>query len=502
MIESCYQCREKDLAGAFDIDREETERSIRNIAEDEKKLTDDHGGMTMERAKVERKRKSYEIDMCNGAILPKMLQFALPLMFSGILQLMFNAADVMVVGRFAGDSSLAAVGSTGQLVNLLVKFFMGLSIGGNVLASRYCGAKKDEDLRKTVHTSIALSLISGVILTVAGVFLTKPLLRMINVPEEIFDLAAVYLRIYFLGMTATMAYNFGSAILRAVGDTRRPMYYLTLAGVVNVVLNLLFVIVLDMDVAGVALATVISQCISAALVIKCLVKTEGAMKLELKAMKVDPEIFRMILGIGLPASIQGILFSIANLSIQSAVNSFGTEAVAGNSAAASIEGFILTAMNAFYQTVLSFTGQNLGAGKRERVSKVLYIGMGCTAVMGLVLGFGSVLFGEELLGLYTTGTSVITMGMYRLSIMGRTYFIGGLQETVVGALRGMGYGVLPTVVSLVGICGLRLLYLGTLFQMEEFHNLRALYFTYPISWAVTLIVLLIMYFIVRRKMKQ
>ena len=456
----------------------------------------------MERTKVERKKRSYEIDMCNGAILPKMLQFAFPLMLSGILQLMFNAADVIVVGRFAGDNALAAVGSTGQLVNLLVKSFIGLSVGGNVLASRYCGARQDEDLRRTVHTSIALSLFSGAVLTVMGLVLMKPLLRMINVPEEIFDQAAVYLRIYFVGITAMMVYNFGSALLRAVGDTKRPMYYLTISGVINVVLNLFFVIGFHMDVAGVALATTISQCVSAVLVVRCLIKAEGSLKLDMKALKVDPQIFRMILSIGIPASVQGILFSIANLSIQSSINSFGTEAVAGNSAASSIEGFILTAMNAFYQTVLSFTGQNLGAGKRDRANKVLYLGMGCTAVVGLVLGYGSVWFGEELLGLYTTGTTVITMGMYRLSVMGSTYFIGGLQETVVGALRGMGYGVLPTVVSLVGICGLRLLYLNTLFQMEEFHNLHSLYFTYPLSWGVTLVVLLVMYFIVRRKLKK
>lgn len=448
------------------------------------------------------KNKSYEIDMCSGPILPKMLTFAFPLMISGILQLVFNAADVMVVGRFAGDESLAAVGSTGQLVNLLVKFFMGFSIGGNVLASRYYGARQEDELRKTVHTSVAMSLVSGVALTVLGVCLTTPLLRMINVPEEIIGPAAVYMRLYFFGMTATMTYNFGSAILRAVGDTKRPMYYLTAAGVINVLLNLFFVIVLKMDVAGVALATVISQCVSAALVLRCLVKAEGAIKLDMKALSIDPEVFRRMIAIGIPASIQGILFSISNLSIQSAINSFGTEAVAGNSAASSIEGFVLTAMNAFYQTVLSFTSQNLGAGRHDRINKVLFVGLGCTAVTGLALGLGAVCFGEELLGLYTTGSAVITMGLYRLNIMGRTYFLGGMQEVVVGALRGMGYAVLPTVVSLIGICGLRLLYIGTLFQMEKFHNLRWLYVTYPLSWGVTLVVLLMIYFRIKRRMKE
>lgn len=448
------------------------------------------------------KSKSYEIDMCSGAILPKMLQFALPLMFSSILQLMFNAADVIVVGRFAGDNSLAAVGSTGTLVNLLTNFFMGLSIGGNVLASRYYGAKQDRELSETVHTSVLLSLISGVALTVIGLVLTKPLLRLLNVPEEIFDLAVLYLRIYFLGMTATMAYNFGSAILRAVGDTKRPMYYLSFAGVVNVILNLFFVIVLHMDVAGVALATVISQCISAALVLRCLMKTEGPMKLDLKRLRVDPQKFRMIVSIGLPASVQGILFSISNLSIQSSLNTFGATAVAGNSAAASIDGFLYASMNAFYQAVLSFTSQNMGAGRRDRINKVLFTGMGCAVAMGLILGFGATYFGETLLGFYTTSAAVVAMGLDRMQVMTKTYFLCGMQETVVGAMRGMGFSVLPMIVSLIGICGLRLIYIATLFQMEQFHNLQSLYMTYPISWTVTFVAHLTFYFLVKRGLEK
>ncbi|MBQ8813133.1 MAG: MATE family efflux transporter [Lachnospiraceae bacterium] len=445
------------------------------------------------------KSRSYEIDMYSGPVLPKMLQFAVPLMLSSVLQLMFNAADVIVVGRFAGDNSLAAVGSTGTLVNFLIKFFMGFSIGGNVLVSRYYGAKQEEELRRTVHTSVTLSLISGAALTVLGVILARPLLKMLNVPAEIFDLAVLYMRIYFLGMTATMLYNFVSAILRAVGDTKRPMYYLTFAGVVNVVLNLFFVIVLHMDVAGVALATVISQCISAVLVLRCLIKAEGPMKLELNRLGVDLHKLRMIIQIGVPASIQGILFSVSNLSIQSAVNSFGATAVAGNSAAASIEGFISSAMSAFYQAVLSFTGQNIGAGHRERVNKVLLTGLGCAMTTGLVMGFGAYYFGAELLGLYTTSAAVVAMGLSRLRIMARTYFLGGMQEAVVGSMRGMGHSILPTIVSLVGICGLRVLYIATLFQMDAFHNLQSLYITFPISWGVTLAAHLVCYFWVRRR---
>lgn len=448
------------------------------------------------------KTRSYEIDMCNGAILPKMLRFALPLMLSSMLQLMFNAADVIVVGRFAGDHSLAAVGSTGTLVNLLTNFFMGLSIGGNVLASRYYGAKQDGELHQTVHTSITLSLISGVALTVLGLVLSRPLMKLLKVPEEIFDLAALYLRIYFLGMTATMVYNFGSALLRAVGDTKRPMYYLTFSGVINVVLNLIFVIFLHMDVAGVALATIISQTISALLVLRCLMKMEGPMKLDLRQLGVNGQKFRMILSIGVPASIQGILFSISNLSIQSSLNSFGATAVAGNSAAASIDGFLYAAMNAFYQAVLSFTSQNMGAGRRDRIHRVLFTGMACSVSVGVILGIGATYFGEFLLGLYSTSDAVIAMGLERMRVMTTTYFLCGMMEAVVGAMRGMGFSVLPMIVSLVGVCGLRLIYIATFFQMEQFHNIQSLYWTYPISWSVTFAAHLTFYFLVRRGMER
>ena len=456
-------------------------------------------GRQRRRIKMGRTRsKSYEMDMCSGSILGKMLIFAIPLMFSSILQLLFNAADVIVVGRFAGDNSLAAVGATGNLVNLLVNFFIGLSIGGNVLASRYYGAKQDKDLSETVHTAILLSLISGVALTVLGLFLTKPLLRLLNVPSEIIDLSTLYLRIYFLGMTANMVYNFGSAILRAVGDTKRPLYFLSLAGVINVVLNLFFVIVLKMDVAGVALATVISQCISAVLILRCLMKNEGPMRLELSKLKVDPVKFGMIFRIGLPASVQGILFSISNLTIQSSLNSFGAIAVAGNSAAASIDGFLYASMNAFYQAVLSFTSQIMGAGRRDRLNRILFTGIACATTVGLILGNLAVSFGETLLGFYTTSAVVVAAGLQRMQVMTRTYFLCGMQEAVVGSMRGMGFSILPMIVSLIGICGLRVIYIATLFQMEQFHNLQSLYMTYPISWAVTFVAHLVFYFLVKR----
>ena len=433
----------------------------------------------------DKRKKSYEIDMCSGPILGKMLRFALPLMFSSILQLMFNAADVIVVGRFAGDNSLAAVGSTGNLVNLLTNFFMGLSIGGNVLASRFYGAKQEKDLRETVHTAVTLSAISGLAMTVIGQICARPMLILLNTPAEVLDLALLYLRIYFLGMTATMVYNFGSAILRAVGDTKRPMYFLSIAGVVNVVLNLFFVIVLKMDVAGVATATVISQCISAILIVRCLMTSDGSIRLELSGLKIEPAKFKMIFRIGVPASLQGIMFSISNVTIQSSLNSFGAVAVAGNSAAGSIDGFLYASMNAFYQAVLSFTSQNMGAGRYDRINRILYTGLGCSVSIGIILGNLAVYFGEPLLGLYSTSAVVVAAGLNRMQVMTRTYFLCGMQEAVVGVMRGMGYSILPMIVSLIGICGLRIVYIATLFQMEQFHTLQSLYLTYPISWLIT-----------------
>jgi len=444
----------------------------------------------------------HEMDMCNGPILRKMLIFALPLMFSSILQLLFNAADVIVVGRYAGDHSLAAVGSTGTLVTMLTNLFMGLSIGGNVLASRFFGAKQEKDLRETVHTAVALSLISGVLLTIVGQFVARPALEWLKTPEEVIDLAELYLRIYFIGMTAMMLYNFGAAILRAVGDTKRPMYYLALAGVINVVLNLFFVIVLRMDVAGVATATVISQCVSAVLVLRCLLKGEGAMKLELKELRVDPVKFRMILQIGIPASMQSLMFSISNLLIQSSLNSFGAIAVAGNSAAASVDGFLYVSMNAFYQATISFTGQNMGAGRYDRINRIMYTALGCSIGVSVLMGSVMLLFGEELLGLYTTSAEVVEAGMNRCRVMMTTYFLCGMQEVVVGSLRGMGYSIMPMIVSVLGICVLRIIYLTTLFRWEPLHNLMSLYLTYPISWIITFVVLVCCFIHVRKKMNE
>lgn len=363
------------------------------------------------------KSKKYEMDMCEGPLLGKMLLFSVPLMCSSLLQLLFNAVDVIVVGRFAGDTALAAVGSNTALINLLTNFFMGLSIGANVLVARYYAAKQEKDLTETVHTAMLLSVISGLILTVIGCFGAKQILTMMQSPPEVIELATLYLRIYFLGMTSTMIYNFGSAILRAIGDTQRPLYYLFAAGIINLILNLIFVIVFHMGVAGVAIATVISQTISATLIVRCMLKEEGGIRLDLKKLHIYNDKFKKIIKIGLPASFQGVVFSISNVIIQASVNGFGAITVAGNSAAANIEGFVWVAMNAFHQAAITFTSQNVGAGKIERVNKILYVAQGCVLVVGLVLGNFAVFFGKPLLGLYTTSAEVMTAGMYRLNVV-------------------------------------------------------------------------------------
>ncbi len=443
--------------------------------------------------------KKYEIDMCNGSVYGKMLLFALPLMCSSILQLLFNAADIVVVGRFAGDNALAAVGSNTALINLLTNIFVGLSVGSNVLTAQYYGAKKDNDLKQTVHTSMLLSLYCGLLLTVIGLVGAPKLLKLMQAPPEVLDLAVLYLRIYFLGMASMMVYNFGSAILRAIGDTKRPLYYLLSAGIVNVLLNLFFVIVCHLGVAGVAMATVISQTISAFLVLRCLIKEQSSIHLELKELAISKEKLRKIMQIGLPAGFQGTVFSLSNVVIQSAVNSFGNIAVAGNSAAANIEGFVYMAMNAFYQATISFTSQNYGAREYKRIYKILFAGELFVIVTGVLLGNLAVVFGETLLGIYSPSTDVVMAGMERLKIICTLYALCGVMDVLVGALRGIGYSVIPMIVSLVGACVLRLLWIATVFKIPEYHNLTIVYLSYPLTWTITLSVHAVTFWLAARK---
>ncbi len=444
----------------------------------------------------------YEIDMCSGSILPKLLQFTLPLMFSSILQLLFNAADIIVVGRFAGDNALAAVGSNTSIINLLCNLFIGLSVGANILAARQYGANDREGLRQTVHTAVLLSLLSGALLAVVGVCGAGTILRVMQSPPGVWNLAALYLRIYFAGMPATMLYNFGAALLRAVGDTRRPLYYLMLAGVVNVALNLFFVIVWSMGVAGVGLATVISQCISALLVLRCLIREKGAVHLELRQLRIFPVRLRQIMQTGLPAGMQGILFALANVVIQSTVNSFGETVVAGNAAASNIETFIYTSMNAFYQANLSFTSQNLGAGQYRRIWPILLRAEGCVIAVGAVMGNLTVLFGRQLLSIYTDSPAVMDAGMNRITIICATYALCGMMDVIVGSIRGIGYSVTPMLVSLVGACGVRLLVVATVFRLPAYHNIRTVYWAYPLSWSLTFLAHFVCFLWAMRRLKR
>ena len=434
------------------------------------------------------REKRYEMDLCSGAILPKLLRFTLPLVCSSNLQLLFNAADIIVVGRFAGDASLAAVGSNAALINLLVNLFIGLSVGANILAARYFGAGDRESLRQTVHTSILLSILSGVGLAVVGACSAGTILDWMRSPPEVRDLAARYLQIFFLGMPALMLYNFGAALLRAVGDTRRPLYYLFAAGLVNVALNLFYVIVCKLDVAGVALATVISQCISAFLVTRCLIREEGGVHLDLRQLKIYPVRLKQILRVGLPAGFQGMLFSLSNVVIQSSINTFGDVVVSGSSVAANIEGFVYASMNAFYQANISFTSQNYGAGRYERIRPILIRALACAVVTGLVLGGLSALLSRQLLGIYSRTGAVIDAGAERLWIVSSTYFLCGIMDVLVGSLRGLGYSVMPMLVSLIGACVLRLVWLATIFQVPAFHTVQTIYWSYPFSWIVTSLV--------------
>lgn len=442
-------------------------------------------------------RKSYEMDMINGPLFKNILLYAFPLMLSGVLQLLFNAADVIVVGRFAGSQALAAVGSTGSLINLLINLFVGISIGTNVLVARYYGARDLDGIEDTVNTSIITAALGGVALIFIGFFASEPLLALMGTPADVIDQSVLYMRIYFAGMPFFMLYNFGAAILRSIGDTRRPLYFLVIAGVVNVILNLILVIVFHMGVAGVAIATVASQLVSCVLVLRCLLHSSGAIHLDLKHLTFSKDKMVEMLRIGLPAGFQGMVFNISNVLIQSSVNSFGSLVMAGNTAAANIEGFVYTAMNALYQTNLSFTSQNYGAKNHKRIDKVLLYCLGIVFVVGAVVGNAAYFFGENLLGFYTTDPQVVAYGMNRLAIISTTYFLCGLMDVMVGSIRGLGYAVMPMIVSLLGACALRVVWILTIFQL--YHTQFSLYISYPISWIVTFLVHLICYIVVRKK---
>lgn len=446
--------------------------------------------------------RTNQIDMTEGPIFGKLLKFSIPLIASSILQLLFNAADVVVVGRFAGDNSLAAVGSTGSLINLLINLFMGLSVGTNVVAANYFGAQKKDDLRDTVHTAILVSIYSGLILTVVGVLGAKPILTFMQAPAEVLNLAALYLRIYFGGITATMVYNFGSAILRAKGDTQRPLYILFGAGILNFILNLIFVIIFKMDVAGVGLATVISQVISAVLVIIILIREPDDFHLNLKKLRINRMIFIRIVKIGLPAGFQGIMFSFSNVIIQSSINTFGPVMIAGNAAAVNLEGFIYTSMNGFSQGSLTFCSQNLGAGKVDRIRKVVWISQVSIIVIGALLSGIFLLLGPVFLGIFTKSDEVVQAGMKRLWIIFTTYYLCGMMDGMANSIRGIGHSLMPVISSLIGACLFRIIWLFTIFLIPQFHTPETIFLSYPISWIFTFAANVFMYNKYMKELKQ
>lgn len=439
----------------------------------------------------------YTMDMCNGPLLKKIILFAIPLMLSGVLQLLFNAADVIVVGRFTGNEALAAVGSTSSLINLLINLFVGVSVGANVLLGKHIGARDEESASKTVHTAVTFSLVVGIAMIFVGFFLSRPLLELMGTPEDVINLSVLYMRIYFVGMPAFMFYNFGAALLRAVGDTKRPLYFLTLAGIINVIFNLIFVIVFHMGVAGVALATIISEGISAFLVFLCLKGADGVLHLDHRSLSFHKDVAIQMMKIGLPAGLQGCIFSVSNVLIQSSVNSFGSIAMAGNTASANLEGFVYNAMNSLYQTSLSFTSQNMGAKKYKRVDKILIECLVIVMIVGIVMGGGAYLIGTSLLSIYSSDPQVISYGLLRMSLICVPYFLCGMMDVFVGSLRGIGYSVMPMLVSLTGACLFRIVWIFTIFAANR--SLFVLYFSYPVSWALTATAHLICYMIVRKK---
>ena len=447
---------------------------------------------------MKRTASRYEIDMCNTPLLTGILRFALPLIATNVLQLAFNAADMIVVGKFSGsDTALAAVGATGALINLIVNLFIGLATGVNVLIANYRGAGRTEDAQDTVHTAMVTAAVGGFALIFIGFFLSRSLLALMGTPVNVIDQSTLYMRIYFMGMPFFLVYNYGAAILRGVGDTKRPLFYLSLSGVLNVLLNLFFVMILGMDVAGVALATISSQALSAILIVRCLLKTDGICNLDPKKLKIHKHKLIRMLQIGLPAGFQGSLFSISNVLIQSSVNSFGSIVMSGNTAAGNIEGFIYTSMNSVDQAALSFTGQNYGAQKYKRIDQVLGTCMLLAGFSGALLGNLAYLFGEPLLSLYTNNSLEVVYGMNRMQIIATTYFICGLMDTLSCTMRGLGMSVLPTIISLTGACLFRILWIYTVFAAH--HTQFTLYISYPISWFLTSAAYLVCYFIVRKK---
>lgn len=438
--------------------------------------------------------------MVNGSIMDKMISFALPLMLSGILQLLFNAVDIIVVGRFSGSQSLAAVGSTSSLINMLTNLFIGISLGANVLAARFYAAGKHKEMSETVHTAIATAFVSGVIMIFVGILLSRPALELMDTPSDVIELSTLYIRIYFLGMPFFMLYNYGAAILRAVGDTKRPLIFLVISGVVNACLNMLLVIVFHLDVAGVAIATVISQAISCVLVIGCLYKTDAVYRLRFKKLRINRKYLVQIFRIGIPAGLQSTLISFSNVLLQSSVNSFGSIAMAGYTAANNILSFLYMAANAVTQACMSFTSQNFGARKPKRMDRVIIDGMILQFVICLILGTLAYVFGSQISSIYTDNSDVIKSSVEILALTTIPYFLCGIMDAWPGIIRGMGRSTVPMILCIIGTVGVRILWI--FFFFPHHRTLRYLFISYPVSWIATIIMQLAYFFIIRKEIHR
>lgn len=443
------------------------------------------------------KKNKYEIDMCNGSIMDKLISFSLPLMLSGILQLMFNAVDIVVVGRFSGSQALAAVGSTTALINIFTNLFIGISLGANVLAARFYASGREKEMSETVHTAITLALISGIIMAGVGLLLAKLALELMGTPSDVIELSTLYMRIYFCGMPFFMLYNYGAAILRAVGDTKRPLIFLIISGVANAGLNMILVIIFHMGVAGVGIGTVISQLISCILVLRCLYKSEGCYQLRFSKLRIQKVYLRQIFQVGIPAGIQSTVINFSNALLQSSVNSFGSTAMAGYTAANNILGFLYVSVNAVTQACMSFTSQNYGVGKYKRMDRVLINCLILSVVISGVLGCGSYAFGTEILKVYTEDPKVIQCGLEILSMTTVTYFLCGIMDLFPGALRGMGRSGVPMILSIIGTVGTRIVWIFMLFPQHR--SLKFLFISYPASWLFTIVMQVICFYFVRKQ---
>lgn len=443
------------------------------------------------------KTSKYEIDMCNGSILDKLVSFSIPLMLSGILQLLFNAVDIIVVGQFTGNEALAAVGSTTALINVFVNLFIGISLGASVLAARFYATGQEKEMSETVHTSITLALISGIAMGIIGVIAAKGALELMDTPDNVLNLSTLYMRIYFMGMPFFMLYNYGAAILRAVGDTKRPLLFLIISGATNVVLNLLLVIQFHLGVAGVAIATVISQCISCILVLRCLYLSDGSYQLRFNKLGMKTRYVKQIFQIGIPAGIQSTIINFSNVLLQSSVNSFGSVAMAGYTAANNILGFLYVSVNSITQACMSFTSQNYGVRKFKRMDKVLLECLGLTVIVALVLGGGSYLFGAELMHIYTKSSKVIECGVDIMLYTTVTYLLCGIMDLLPGALRGMGHSTVPMILSVIGTVGTRIVWIYVIFPCHR--SLDFLFISYPVSWLLTIVMQVICFYFVRKK---